>query len=224
LLRDWDELMGEGKGDLLSDAAESITFPGSTLGRQSERSKEEGIMPSSKAETLLEVIKGRRSVRAFANKKVPRDLLTKILDAGHWAPSAYNNQSCRFLVFQDSPLLETLKPFAWGFPKQAPAAILICSDQRETQNLEGAVRETLVTEDAAMAAQNLLLMAHSLGLGACVVASFSREGVTELLSLPEHMRLVLLVAIGFPSGDPRPVPREKELSQVTVWESCQEEE
>jgi len=60
-------------------------------------------------------------------------------------------------------------------------------------------------------------MAHSLGLGSCPVASFSSVGMRTLLELPDHMRPILLVALGFSAEHPDP-PQRKELSQITFWE------
>ena len=171
----------------------------------------------SRAELILEVIKGRRSIRAYKDEKAPQEMLLRILEAGEWAPTPSNVQSWRFIVVQKAAQLRALKAFSPGFPRGAPSAIVVCSDQRDMQEFEGGLRPILAAEEAAMAVQNMLLMAHALGLGACPVASFSTPGVRELLELPDHIHPILLVALGFPDEQPVP-PGRKELTRITSWE------
>jgi len=171
----------------------------------------------SRGELIFEVIKGRRSIRAYKDEKVPQEMLLRILEAGEWAPTPSNVQSWRFIVVQEPAQLRVLKALSPGFPRGAPLAIAVCSDQRDMQEFGGALRPILAAEEAAMAVQNMLLMAHALGLGACPVASFSTSGIRELLELPDHIHPILLVALGFPDEQPTP-PKRKELARITFWE------
>lgn len=178
-------------------------------------------MELSKEKIVFEVIKGRRSVRSFKDEEVPREMLIRILEAGQWAPSPSNVQSWRFIVVQEAKQLGTLKTLSPGFPK-APAAIVVCSDQRDMKRFGETLRVILTAEEVAMAVQNMLLMAYSLGFGSCPVASFSKAGIKELLELPDHIYPILLVALGFLDEQPVP-PQRKELSRITFWERYQEE-
>ncbi len=159
----------------------------------------------------------RRSIRAYKTESVPREMIMRILEAGQWAPTPSNVQSWRFIVVQANEQLEPLKTLSPGFPREAPAAIVICSDQGDVRNFGEPSRSILAAEEAAMAAQNMLLLAYSLGLGSCTVASFSKGGIMALLELPDHIRPILLVALGFSAENPDP-PQRKELSQITFWE------
>jgi len=134
-------------------------------------------MESTNGEVVFAVIKERRSIRSYKHEKVPREMLEKILVAGTWAPSPGNVQSWRFIVVQKAEQLRMLKLLSPGFSKQAPTAIVICSDQRDMQDIGGKLRLMDTAEETAMAVQNMLLMAYSLGLGSCPVASFSRAGI-----------------------------------------------
>lgn len=178
-------------------------------------------MKLGKEEIAFEFIKGRRSIRSYRDQDVPREMLTKILEAGQWAPTPSNVQSWRFIVVQGARQLETLKALSPGFPRPARAAIAVCSDHGDTQGFGESSRPILAAEEAAVAVQNMLLMAHSLGLGSCPVASFSEMGIRELLELPDHISPILLVALGFPSKHPSP-PQRKDLSRITFWESYRE--
>ncbi len=179
-------------------------------------------MSRSRGEALFEVIKGRRSVRSYEDREVPVEMLEKLLDAGRWAPTPGNVQSWRFIVVRETRQLERLKALSPGFPREAKAAIVVCSDRGDMELGESSGHgETLAAEEGAMAAQNMLLMAHALGLGSCPVASFSEVGVRELLELPDHIRPIILIALGFPAEHPDPPPR-KELSRISFWEKYEE--
>jgi len=69
--------------------------------------------------------------------------------------------------------------------------------------------DRLVFFDSAMATQNVLLAAHDIGLGSCVVASFHRNAVQRLLDMPEYVEPMLLIALGWPDEFPVP-PRRQE--------------
>ena len=171
----------------------------------------------SEAQASLIMMRERRSERNYASKDVPLELVNTVLEAGQWAPTAYNVQEARFVVLQDPKLVEEAKAFAWGCPKSAPVVIVICADERVTEVFQGELHTTLVTEDIAMAAQNMLLMAHALDLGACVVASFSQAGVSEYLNLPSYLKPMLLVSLGYVKARSTSVARKHELSEITFW-------
>ena len=130
-------------------------------------------MSSNTEEIMFKVIKERRSVRTYDDRKVSKEMLERLMEAGQWAPSPSNVQSWRFVAVQEARQCETLKTLSPGFPKQATAAIVICSDQRDASSFSGELKTILLAEEAAMAGQNMLLAAHALGLHTCAVASFS---------------------------------------------------
>lgn len=175
-----------------------------------------------KYEVLSEVIRNRRSVRSFSNKPISQESIEKLLDAGRWAPTPSNVQSWRFVVIQSSDHIEILKNLSPGFPKEATLAIAICSDQRDMENFGKAEVSILRAEEGAMAAQNMMLVAYSLGLGSCCVASFSATGISTLLELPDYIQPVLLIALGYPKKTPS-APERQKLSKITSWEVYQED-
>ncbi|MEM2266254.1 MAG: nitroreductase family protein, partial [Candidatus Hadarchaeales archaeon] len=71
--------------------------------------------------------------------------------------------------------------------------------------------------DVALALQNLCLAAHALGLGTVHVGYFDSVAVERLLGVPEGVRVVELVPIGYPAEEPK-APRRKELSEFVYWE------
>jgi nitroreductase len=157
----------------------------------------------------LEAIHTRRSVRAYQDKPVPDELITKVLAAAMAAPSARNQQPWEFVVITDKSILESLpsiNPFT-QMALEAPLAILVCG------NLKVESSPGYWVVDCSAATQNILLCAHALGLGAVWTGTYPNEermdGYTELLGLPEHILPHSLVVIGYPIEIPPPEDRFK---------------
>ena len=147
-------------------------------------------------ENLSALIAQRRSIRRFQPRPVEPELLDRLLEAAHWAPSAHNRQPWRFVVVRDErnkrslvdQMAERLAADlrASGASEAeieadtgrsrarlsgAPALIIMCITMRNMDTYPDQRRQSLerlmAAQSAAMAAQNLLLAAHAAGLGAC---------------------------------------------------------
>jgi len=157
---------------------------------------------------VFDAIKGRRSVRRYKPDSVPDELIERILDAARWAPSAGNIQPWKFIVIKDKNLLELVKKVSPGYLGEAPLAILVCSDKERAYRVGGTMgRDYLSVSDCSMAVENMVLTAYALGLGTCIVKSFSRIAVKEILEIPEGIEPELLVVIGYPVQKPTPPAR-----------------
>ena len=153
-------------------------------------------------ESLLEIIKKRRSIRKFKSQKVPIQQIEELLEAARWAPSGGNVQSWRFVIVTKRESIEALKMVSPGLFGEPHAMIIMCFDKDRLQSAS-----KLHYVDLGAALQNILLMAYAKGLGSCPIASFDAEAVVELLSLPSRIQPVLLVVVGYPDEDPSPPPR-----------------
>jgi nitroreductase len=158
----------------------------------------------------LEALRTRRSCRKFAAREVPRDLIVKVIDAGRLAATARNEQPCEFVAVTDTALLRRLGGMAdhGHFIADSPACIAVLA--KDTK---------YYLEDGSAATQNILLAAHALGLGACWVAGDKKPyvpQVVECLGAPAGMRLVALVALGWPEGE-LPSPKKRPLQEVLHW-------
>ena len=177
-------------------------------------------MTNESAKLVYEVIKTRRSVRSFTEEIPPKSFFDQLVDVGRWAPTPGNVQSWRFVTVRDPTTISILRDVSPGFPKQATCAIVLCSDSRDVEQYAGTTRQLFVAEEASMAAQNMLLMAHAMGFGSCIVGSFSRAGLSGILEIPDHIEPVLIVALGVPSQQPS-APERKPLDSITYEETCQ---
>jgi nitroreductase len=150
----------------------------------------------------LEAIRRRRSVHRFVSDPIGDEQLEAILEAGRWAPSALNSQPWDFVVVTDpqirsqiGTILEQIT-LSWRGFAEAPAMIVVAVSLLRDANH--------YVEDGAIAAQNICLAAHSMGLAsswAGVYAKNARKGVAEkalkkLLALPETHRVIAVIPIG----------------------------
>ncbi len=128
---------------------------------------------------LDDCIKGRRSVRLYKEEAVPKDKIDAILEAGVWAATGMGRQPCRFIIVEDKAIIkfvseETKKAVREAMPAiadrfktdqdiicyNAPVLIFICTEEDKTF-------AQINLRDSVLAAQNIFLKAHELGLGGC---------------------------------------------------------
>lgn len=148
---------------------------------------------------VLTAINTRRSVRAYGPQPVSDKELDTVLAAAMMAPSAANEQPWDFVVIRDPATLAgvgAINRYA-SFAAKAPAAILVClNTEKEKEKGMGIL-------DVAMSAQNLLLAAHGIGLGAVFTGIYPVEermrGFRKLLGLPESVVPVGLIVLGHPA-------------------------
>jgi len=160
---------------------------------------------------LLELMKGRRSIRAFdPDKDVSPEVVDRLLEAAVWAPSAGNVEPWRFVVVRDQVLRRALARAAYGqsFVGEAPVVIAVAADlDRAAQAYRDRGRELYAVQDTAAAIQNILLLAHAMGYGTCWVGAFNEREAAEALRLEPGLRPVALIPLGVPAEVPGPPPR-----------------
>lgn len=169
---------------------------------------------------LFEAIKGRRSVRSFKPDPVPDELLSKVLEAAQWAPSAGNLQARDFIIVKDPRIKADLCRAALGqyFIEEAPVNVVVCANKKRSGMRYGRRGEELYSIlDASAAVQNLLLAVHALGLGACWIGAFYDDEVRKILNLPDWLVPIAIIPIGYPAERPTLTPRLP-LEKVTYRE------
>ena len=124
---------------------------------------------------VMDAIKGRRSIRGFKGEPVDDKDLEKILDAARWAPSAGGMQPLELVVIKDPAVKQRLVNASRNqdFIGQAPVVVVVCADVMRTKQRYGDRGSGMyVIQDTAAAAQNMHIVAHSLGYATCWVGAF----------------------------------------------------
>ena len=175
---------------------------------------------------VLEAIRTRRSIRKYKSKPVEAKTLATVLEAARQAPSWANTQCWRFVVVRDgaikSKLSNTLNETnpTRDAVCNAPLVIVACAEMGKSGHKDGEA----VTDkgdwfmfDVALAMQNLVLAAHSLGLGTVYVGRFNAGEVGRILSLPQGYCAVAMTPLGYPDETKEPRPR-KELDEIVHYD------
>jgi len=168
---------------------------------------------------VFEAIKTRRSIREYQEREVEEEKLQKVLEAGRLAPSAKNIQEWRFVVVRDKETREKLARAArnQAFVAQAPVSIVGCAIITDYRMTCG---QRAYPIDLAIAVDHMTLVAVEEGLGTCWIGSFFEDQVKEILGIPEEVRVVTLLILGYssfqPSAKPR-LPKERIISYER-WE------
>ncbi len=150
---------------------------------------------------FTQLIKTRRSIRTFKADPIPQDTLDLLLEAARWAPSAGNLQPWHFLVIKNEKLRHRLASESFGLTwlSTAPVIIVVCALPEKSAQRYGERGRTLYClQDTAAAVQNILLAARSCGLGSCWVGAFDEAMCGEILKLPQNMRPVAMIPLGYP--------------------------
>ena len=169
---------------------------------------------------IFETISQRRSIRRFKKEDIQESLIEKIIQAGVWAPSAGNLQSWELILVKNPQSREKLSEAAYmrDFIAQAPVVMVPCINKRVSGAIYGNRGVELYSiQDVSCAVENMLIMAHALGLGACWVGAFDEHQVMDLLGIPPDIRPVALVTLGYPDEKPYPPPR-RDLNDFLHYE------
>ncbi len=200
-----------------------------------------------KSLSLLELMKTRRSIRRFKPDVVPKECANMILEAARWAPSAGNRQPWRFIIVKEADVREKIggiyqkmrEADLKGVPADSPfykavserikadfykniftsasLLIVVCADPKESFGYR------TYPMDCAVAVQNMLLLAHALGLGSTYIDFYRPEHKQELkqlkdlLEIPDDIALRAILPLGYPDENPVPPPR-KDLHEIVFQE------
>lgn len=167
---------------------------------------------------LLDIMLHRRSVRKYTAEPIPEEKLEKILQAGLLAPTSKNRKPCEFYVVRDKAVLKQLseaKKLGAGMLSECDAAIAVFADSKKA--------DTWI-EDCSIAMSFMHLMATEQGVGSCWVQIHLRSSplgtdaeadVRQVLSVPEHYRIVGILALGMPAKESQPHTLE-DLDQTKI--------
>lgn len=164
---------------------------------------------------LYDGIISRRSIRKYKDKKIPEEIIKKIIKAGMYAPSSRNKRPWFFIVIKNKKILKKIADFH-PYAKmlyEAPCAILVCGNLK-IQEVEG-----YLALDCSAATQNILLSSLSFGIGSCWIGLYPRKErmdfIRKLIDLCETMIPISLISLGYPDEEKETPERfEKEKFKI----------
>jgi len=161
-------------------------------------------------------IAGRRSVRKYQPKPIEDEKLKLILEAGRLAPSARNMQEWRFVVVTDPETKKKLVPAARNQAFVGEAAVVIAACAVETSHVMTCGQQCYPI-DVAIAVDHMALRAREEGIGTCWIGAFYEDQVKQVLCIPDHVKIVTLLTLGYPAENPPARPR-KPLEDIVSYE------
>ena len=179
---------------------------------------------------IIDSLYSRKSVRVFLPAPIPQEAKAAILRAACEAPTAGNQQLYTILDITSQPLKEALAVTCDNQPfiAAAPMVLVFCADAQKWYDayvaqgldprLPGAGDLMLAVTDAAIAAQNAVVAAWSLGIGSCYIGDIMErcEEHRALLHLPPYVFPAAMLVFGYPTPQQqaRPKPSRAEVSHI----------
>lgn len=167
-----------------------------------------------KSTLVIDELFARKSVRAYEEREIEPEKKRLILEAACQAPSAGNQQLYTIIDVTDQGLKDRLAVTCDNQPfiAKAPLVLIFCADAQKwfdayrfcglNPRKPGAGDILLAVEDAAIAAQNAVAAAHSLGIGSCYIGDILErcEQHRQLLSLPDYVIPAVMLVFGYPTS------------------------
>lgn len=162
----------------------------------------------------------RYSVRKFSDKRIEQEIIGKILQAGHLAPTGCNYQPQRILVINSDTAIEKLKACTkchFG----AKTAMLVCYNKDEcwTRKYDG---KTCGVSDACIVTTHMMLAAFEMGIGSTWVMHFDPFAMRREFNIPENIEPVALLVMGYPAPDAEPMNLHyqfRPLNETVVYDT-----
>lgn len=160
---------------------------------------------------MLEILKNRRSVRQFIDKKIEDEKIKILKKSLLLSPTSRNLEPCEFIMVRNKETLKKLskaKPHGATFLENCDTAFVICGDIDKSD---------VCVEDCSIASIILQLTAESLELGSCWAQvrlrrhnenTLSEQYVKDTVNLPESFTVISIIGIGYPEKKPEPKPDE----------------
>jgi FMN reductase [NAD(P)H] len=171
---------------------------------------------------VYEILMKRRSVRQFKDEPIPGEVITRFMDVVNNAPSGGNIQPLSVILVQDREARKELARIIGGQPwvKNAPLSMIFCLDFHRIKRW-AALMDTAFKGEKAMphfliayadlmcAAQNVVVLAESLGLGSVYIGTIQNnpDEARAYFSMPDHVLPMMLLCLGYPKSVPRTIPK-----------------
>jgi nitroreductase len=173
---------------------------------------------------LYDLMMKRRSVRNFQDRAIPQQLVEEFLSAANNAPSGGNIQPLSIICIREAESRSALADLVGGQPwvKNAPLSMVFCLDFHRVKRWASMLEAGFRGEDAfahfligyadlMCAAQNVVILAESYGLGSVYVGSIQSDmgRARECFAIPRYVLPMMVLSIGYPRSVPKSMPKLK---------------
>lgn len=181
---------------------------------------------------VIEVIKNRRAIRDYLDKEISEEDIKTIIEAGTYAPSGMNNQPWKFIIITYKSKMkeysDKVKPFLLKkLPEINDPKFKMFKSRLEDNNFNifynapllifvvGDTAGYSTSEECAMAAENMMLAAKSLGIGSCWIGSAmplaQDKDVIKELGIPENHKIIAPLIFGYPKEEIKTSERKEAI-------------
>ncbi|MBU0758921.1 MAG: nitroreductase family protein [Candidatus Omnitrophica bacterium] len=162
---------------------------------------------------FFDVVKNRKSVREYSDRKIGKALIEKIIDSGRVAATARNEQPWEFIATSDKEVMKKICSMCPNAPFIKDASHLLAVFSKDTK---------YYLEDCSAATQNILLAIEALGLAGCWIAGDKKdyaETVGNIFNVPRGYMLASMISVGYPKKPQEPKVKRplKEVLHSGKW-------
>lgn len=165
---------------------------------------------------MIDLLKGRKSIRRYSSKPVDDSLLNELIEAAGRASTTGNMQLYSIVVTRSKEGKERLAPCHFNQPMitGAPVVLTFCADynrfskwcaqRKATPGYNNFHSFLTAMIDTLLFAQNFCVAAESKGLGICYLGTttYTADKLVDILKLPQLVMPVTTITVGYPDEDP----------------------
>ena len=167
---------------------------------------------------FYEVVKKRRSYRAYKPDMPEKEKIERILDAARLAPTWANMQGIRYIISQDPEKVKQIWRAVGQKTKFAEAPMFITGVIAESGSGTNGNGLKYYAVDFGIAFEHLILAATEEGLATCWIGYFNEEKVKEILEIPKKYRVIGLTPLGYPIKEKGEITDRRPLEKIVHWE------
>jgi nitroreductase len=157
---------------------------------------------------IIEEIVKRRSIRAYESKPIEPEKLERIMNAGRLAPTARNDQLWKIIIVEDKTIRHRLVDEASPHQTWLKAAPIILAGCGLNPDHVMTCGHPSYIINVSIVMDHISLQAVREGLGTCWIGSFFEDKAKKVLNIPEKIRIVELMSLGYPAYTPAPSNRK----------------
>ena len=166
--------------------------------------------------SVLETIRNRGTIRRYLDQPITQENLVKIMESARLSQSAANRQPWQFIIVTDSSMKRNLSKASRNQESvSTAAAVIVCLANPSEAAKVGPFEGFLI--DGSISIENMALTSWELGIGSCWIGAYDEAAVKELLEVPEPIRVISLLTLGYPNEKPR-VKNRKILADILHYE------